>query len=563
MQQLFAFFVLIFALIRLNFVPIFAETKNKNQESELPEIRFKEKDGASNPYKFPRITQDKLNILDNTKSQYYENSKEQETFNLYSITLSDLRKKALKNNLEIKITSFDPNISNDVLRKEKAKFDQTLFVYADYKENKIPSFADDYFLLNSNDINLNNKRVKLKQDAQDSIQTSLNMGINIPLQSGGEISISSPLIRKKSYGEFGADEYKNALRFSITQPLLRGYGKEVNQASIKIAENKNKIQEQRLRLQTIRILAIVDKAYWELKKAWQILDLRRQQYEIAEKNLNIVKRRFEEGLVAKIEMTRAEVGVADQIENLIYAKTQLSIKNRQLMFFTNMLDNEDQNMIFSPISDPLIVEYNINKNKLLESALKNRIELIEQEIDITNRDLEVDFFKNQTLPLFSIQYQYGALSNTYNSLGKTYGGMLGDSYNDWMVGFKFELPISNEARKAELSKAINEKNKTLQTYELKKLTVKKEIFDAADILDQNWQRIKTTRQQVLVAGINYDAEIKQFEEGIRTMTEVLEALNRLGEVQIKEIEALIDYQISLIDLAYSTGSLLGFADVEI
>ena len=73
MQQLFFFFVLIFALIRLNFVPIFAETKNKNQESELPEVRFKEKDGANNPYKFPRITQDKLNILDNTKSQYYEN----------------------------------------------------------------------------------------------------------------------------------------------------------------------------------------------------------------------------------------------------------------------------------------------------------------------------------------------------------------------------------------------------------------------------------------------------------------------------------------------------------
>ena len=103
----------------------------------------------------------------------------------------------------------------------------------------------------------------------------------------------------------------------------------------------------------------------------------------------------------------------------------------------------------------------------------------------------------------------------------------------------------------------------MQTYELKKLTVKKEIYDAVDVLNQNWQRIKTTRQQVLIAGINYDAELKQFEEGLRTMTEVLEALNRLGEVQIKEIQATIDYQIALIDLSFATGSLLGYSNTEI
>src|SRR6056300_275236 len=220
-------------------------------------------------------------------------------------------------------------------------------------------------------------------------------------------------------------------------------------------------------------------------------------------------------------------------------------------------------MLYSPISKPSLIELNINKNELYSNALKNRIELIEQEIQITNKELEADYFKNQTLPLFALQYEYGALSNTYSNFNKAYSGSLNDNFNDWMLGFKFEVPFTNEARKSRLSQAINEKNKTLQTYELKKLTVKKEIYDAVDVLNQNWQRIKTTRQQVLIAGINYDAELKQFEEGLRTMTDVLETPNRLGEVQIQEIQATIDYQIALIDLSFATGSLLGYSNTEI
>ena len=484
---------------------------------------------------------------------------------IYDLTLNDIRKKALQNNLDIKIAQFDPKISQDKLNQEKAKFDQTLFVYANYRENKLPSIANDYYLIKSNSASLNNEEIKLNQLPQEQQNISLDMGINIPLQTGGQMSISSPLMRKKSYGDFGVDEYRNALRFSFTQPLLRNFGENINTTSIKIADNQNIINQQRLKLQSIRIISIVDKAYWELKQAWSILNVRKQQYELAEKNLEMVKMKYDEGLIAKIELNRAEIGIADQIEKLIYAETDLKIKNRQLFYFINNLNdnNNASSMLYSPISEPSLIEFNINKNELYSNALKNRIELIEQEIQITNKELETEYFKNQTLPLFALQYEYGALSNTYSNFNKAYSGSLDDNFNDWMLGFKFEVPFTNEARKSRLSQAINEKNKTLQTYELKKLTVKKEIYDAVDVLNQNWQRIKTSRQQVLIAGINYDAELKQFEEGLRTMTEVLEALNRLGDVQIREIQATIDYQVALIDLSFATGSLLGYSNAEI
>lgn len=45
------------------------------------------------------------------------------------------------------------------------------------------------------------------------------------------------------------------------------------------------------------------------------------------------------------------------------------------------------------------------------------------------------------------------------------------------------------------------------------------------------------------------------------MTEVLETLTRLGEAQLKEVKAITDYQIALVDIAYATGTLLGYSNL--
>jgi hypothetical protein len=46
------------------------------------------------------------------------------------------------------------------------------------------------------------------------------------------------------------------------------------------------------------------------------------------------------------------------------------------------------------------------------------------------------------------------------------------------------------------------------------------------------------------------------------MTEVLETLTRLGEAQAKEVRAIADYQVALIDTAYATGTLLGYSKLD-
>ena len=91
----------------------------------------------------------------------------------------------------------------------------------------------------------------------------------------------------------------------------------------------------------------------------------------------------------------------------------------------------------------------------------------------------------------------------------------------------------------------------------RELAIRQEVYDAVDQLKQDWQRILAARQDVILAGQTYEAEKRQFEVGLRTSTEVLEAAARLASAQSREIRALASYEVSQVDIAFATGTLLG------
>jgi len=79
-----------------------------------------------------------------------------------------------------------------------------------------------------------------------------------------------------------------------------------------------------------------------------------------------------------------------------------------------------------------------------------------------------------------------------------------------------------------------------------------------------WDRIGSVfslRAECPPCRLNYDAELKQFSEGLRTMTEVLETLTVWARRNYANVRAIGDYQVSIIDLAFATGTLLGHSRV--
>ncbi len=483
----------------------------------------------------------------------------------YKLTLSNARQLALKNNLRLQVALFEPAIAETVVTEEMAKFDDLIFANVKYGRKRTPLLDGGVvgFKPVDDESALKNQIAKLDIQTQNTELLELEAGVMIPLRSGAKVKISSPLSTKDTTRFVPSEQNLSGLRFSISQPLLRDAGFAVNESGIRIAQYQQQAVNLTTRLQMIRVLAASDKAFWNYYAAWESLAVRHRQYDIATQNLTMVKRRVAEGLVAKIEVNRAEIGVSERMAALIIANTKLKLAQRKLMVVLNDPQYAlDTTQFFIPESQPTLLSFVFDRQQLINKALQGRLELLELELKLAADAVKIDYLENQTLPMFMLDYKYGVLGRG-NDFSDAYDDAFSGDFDDWSIGLKVEIPVTNLARQSRLSRAVQQRMQRLKTQQLKELSVRKEIHDVLDTLEQNWQRILANRQIVILAGTNYDAEVKQFQAGLRTMTEVINALNKLGDAQIKEIKAISDYQISLIDLAYTTGTLLGYSQVDL
>ncbi|MFM8333711.1 MAG: TolC family protein [Candidatus Methylumidiphilus sp.] len=482
------------------------------------------------------------------------------------LTIAEARALALENNLDLQIARIDPKIAATQVSEEEAKFDDLIFAKAKFADKNTPALLQDVVTFTPADPKsaLKGQVAKLTAIPQNTESLELDVGVVIPLRTGGKVTISAPFDSKKQFNGVPGDQYLSALRFSISQPLLREAGIGNNVAGIRIARYEQQAVDVKTRLQAIRVLAAIDRAYWGLYVAWGELDIRRQQYDNAADNLAMVKRRVAEGLTAAVEINRAEIGVAERMEGLIVAETTLKLRQRQLKLLLNdpALDMAAPTVLV-PQTPPVLASFNLDREQLARQALDGRLELLELELKLAADLTKIDYLRNQTLPMFMLDYSYTSLGRDTTSIGNAFGQVFDGEYSDWAVGLRMEMPLTNELRRSRLERAVQERMQRLSTRQLRELTVRREIYDALDQLGQNWQRILAARQNVALAGLNYDAELKQFSEGLRTMTEVLETLTRLGEAQLREVRAIGDYQATLVDLAFATGTVLGHSRVDL
>jgi outer membrane protein TolC len=124
------------------------------------------------------------------------------------------------------------------------------------------------------------------------------------------------------------------------------------------------------------------------------------------------------------------------------------------------------------------------------------------------------------------------------------------------------IPIGNEAAKSRVRQSIYTRRQRLATRANREDLIRQEVLNVVDQVEANWQQILAARQTSVLNGRLYEAEKRQFEQGLRTSTDVLDAQIRFANAQSSEIAALANYQISLVDLAYATGTVLGSAKVR-
>ena len=460
------------------------------------------------------------------------------------LQLAEARAFTLENNLDLRVALIAPAIASQTVREEEAAWDAVAGVDLNWIETDQPTATQ-----------LTGSQIDIQR---------LTPRVDVPLRTGGVVRLGLPIEQTRTNNPFSTldPSVTTDFEFSITQPLLRNFGRDAEMFALRLASYEEGVALAQTKLEVIRQLAAADRSYWRLYAALRALDVARQQYDLALEQLRRAERQFNAGRVAEIEIIRAEEGVSERLEAIIQASNAVKQEQRALKLLMNAPQFPlDEFPILWPASDPEVAPLDLNPDRLTEIALAQRMELLELELRLAADAATIAFQENQALPLFTLDYTYRV-----NGLGGTFSesaGVLQDNdFADWAVSLTLEQPIGNNAAKARVAQAVITRLQRLSTKQARRLTIEREVRDAVDNIQTGWQRILAARQSAILAGRTLEAEQRQFDVGRSTSTDVLDAATRLADAQLSEIRALTEYQISKVDLAFATGSILGASLVE-
>jgi outer membrane protein TolC len=318
----------------------------------------------------------------------------------------------------------------------------------------------------------------------------------------------------------------------------------------------------RTKLAAMRIIAEADRAYWGLYSARKMLDVRKQQYDLAKATLEETERFVEVGVKPRIEIIRTKRDLADKLTAIIDAENLVRERERDLKRMLNKkgLGMETKTVLI-PSSLPDPVRYELDRDNMVKNALENRMELLELELQLEMDRMTIEYNRNQTLPDLSFEYRYN-IDGLGADRGDSYDMLSDNDYHDHQVGLRMNIPIGNKRAKSELRKSIYQRAKDLSSKESKEAEIRNDVLNKIDKVEAKWQSILASRQNTILSDEQYRAEKRQYELGLVSSREVMDAQTNLAAAQSAEITALTDYQTALIDLAYATGTLLGAAKVE-
>ncbi|MFK7760397.1 MAG: TolC family protein [Phycisphaerales bacterium] len=461
------------------------------------------------------------------------------------LALSDARTAALTNNLGLSATLIAPEIAALRVDEERARFESVFTLQANWSEIDAPTASS--------------------LEGSQSRNQSITPGIRIPLMTGGTVTVSAPINRFSTNNAFSTlnPAWTSDLQLSFSHNLLRGAGRRATTHALRIADFNRQTSLAQTKLEVIRTLANVDRAYWRLYASTKALEVVEQQHIVANNQLESAQRRRAAGTGTEVDVVRAQSGVADRVEAIILAQNDVRLQQRTLKDLINMpgLSVDTKTRVLTE-SAPDPVEYVYDLEALTSAAINNRMEMLELEITLARQAAEIAFAENQKLPLLALNYTY-RINGLAGSLGNSYDILAQNEFEDWSIGLNAEFPIGgNQQAKASIAQAILSRLQSLTTRDARRQSITTEVYNAVDNLESTWHRILASRESVLLNARLLEAEKRQFDVGRSTSTIVLDADANLATARLAEIRAIVDYQIAQIDLAFASGTLLGQAKVE-
>ena len=475
-----------------------------------------------------------MSVEEATKEATEQITDPNEDIPVVELTLEEVRAATLANNLDLKVELINPSVAQRSLDEERARFEAAFTGSASYSTSETDTSVS-------------------------STSNDFRVGVGAPLYTGGSISVDMP------FGESDGDDFDGvadaAVSVTVIQNLLRDGGMRINTHSIRIAGYEKHWIDARTKQAAINLLAAADVAYWYLYTALRDLDVSREQYKLAQDQLNHAEKKVAAGAAPRTEIIRAESGLLSRVSSLIDAETRVQDRQHNLQRIMNHPDMPlNANIRIEPKTEPNPLKLDVDQEKLVDVALTNRMETIQWELELAIEELGLEISRNAILPDLDVSYSFNAgtgAGDIEHALG-SFGEKTSDTHS---FGLSARIPLGNRAAKARLERARLRQLQSQIGYADYRQSIREEVYDAVRELNNSWRNILAAEKDVEAALRTYKVEQSQFQIGAQTSTQVLRTAAELAAAQLRRINFLVGYEVAQIRLARATGTLLGYSRI--
>ena len=286
----------------------------------------------------------------------------------------------------------------------------------------------------------------------------------------------------------------------------------------------------------------VARAYLTSLRADAKLETERANVELSDALLKLSNRQKTAGTGLAIEVTRAQVQLANDRQNLIVAENDRRKAVLQLLRAMGL--NLDARIAFTdklaykPIDVGPI-------EAALEKARNERAELKAQAKREEIAKLNYGSVKAERLPSLSVFGNYG-----------TVGPEIVGALPTRAVGVTLKVPVFDGGRRdARRAESLSQ----LRQEEIRSRDVKQQVdLDvrlALDSVRSASSQVETAREGLTLAENELAQAQRRYEGGVANSIEVTDAQTRLDRARDNQIAALYNYNLARLDLATATGSI--------
>jgi outer membrane protein TolC len=365
------------------------------------------------------------------------------------------------------------------------------------------------------------------------------------LVTGTELRLSTGTVSAQIPGELGDPQsdvlfYNADTTLTLSQPLLRGFGRSVSRRALTSAELRREDADRQQRLSEQQVAVDVAAAYYRVVSQQAFVDVARQSLLRARRLRDASEAKLDAGLVSQLDVLRSQQLVSQSEMQFFDAQAAVEDARDQLAFLMGRTATTPFQLSAAiPRADADAIDV----PSATAIALANRLDLKSRRAAADDAENQIRFSRNQLLPQVDVNFAL-TRRETAPSFRESFGL---DGYK-FATFFTIAMPVDRTAQQVEYQSALIDRDRRRREAE----TLERQIADSVKQIVRERDRlirgvaaaetsVEISKREVEVAQLRY-------ETGLSNNLDVVTAEGALLQAEGRRIQALADSAVAALRL---------------